>query len=866
MKFSLLPLLLLTLFAFNHSSAQLCCPAAPSGTGVSPSVVSVANNPPTTSVTRSLAFSYESRDTIEYTVQELIDLVNSQLSPLLNDPTVYVDLYNLLVADPTFGPFLGLLGITDGPSTQAFVYGVLDNLRLGTSGGGQPTLGFIDTGPNPDTFVVDLPTFLGISGPELSQVVQIELIYDTLRLTDSSGIALTDGTITPDTAFFAGAAGVLNTNFPATQNTAIFGIDTALTNFITGCVDVTFESSAGLGDYQASLLAGVEPLIKLLQWPSAFTPAGSPPIAASGITIPPIGVAYTIPDLIDAVIGTGAFIATQLNALGTSINLDVELQSAPTNALISVSNGCGCGFCGCSFTYAFVEPLLCGAIPGGCPINVVSLLGAPLDIAGLISGLLVTQATTLQTTVDVVTNPIAIWTGDAADSDWSNCQNWNGGFVPDASTITIIPPAPLNVPNNVPTTTVTSLKVNNPLGIQFAAGAVVTADTVHFTDGVVDANGGTLVVTVGDPAAVTANATSWLRDGFLQRSVTAGPSNLFLFPVGDAVDRLMIWEPTSAYVGGLTDLTASFETANPTGAVGDFEGNAGLHFIESSANFQFDYNGGYWTLSPNAGSTTYNLDIRHNSGGAFCGGACEAFTFIKANSGVFDNGTSAATFTPPYDNLGSPIALPSDGQDINGQIQRTGYSTFSDFVLVGSPAPLPFPVELLAFDADFAGFHVDLAWTTASEVNASHFVVERSLNGQTFAEVLQKAAIGESKSRNDYLAVDTDLPVENRWFYRLKSVDNDGSFTYSPVVEVRRNDFNAIGLAVYPNPTDASLTLELTGSEVAEVTLFSPTGQVVRQLQLQGTQTLNVADLPAGVYLMQAVVGSQSFSQRIVKR
>jgi hypothetical protein len=184
---------------------------------------------------------------------------------------------------------------------------------------------------------------------------------------------------------------------------------------------------------------------------------------------------------------------------------------------------------------------------------------------------------------------------------------------------------------------------------------------------------------------------------------------------------------------------------------------------------------------------------------------------------------------------------------------------FSEFYLTGSATPLP--VELTAFTATPVGptgynpAAVRLAWTTASEKDSQAFEVERSLDGERFARIGTVAAAGTSSSARNYELTDTNPPIhQSTIYYRLKQLDADGTFSYSPVRTVALTGA-AAGLALYPNPTRsgaATLAGTLPG---AAVTVIDALGRPVATAtaDASGTAALRLpAGLPAGVYVVRA--------------
>ena len=171
---------------------------------------------------------------------------------------------------------------------------------------------------------------------------------------------------------------------------------------------------------------------------------------------------------------------------------------------------------------------------------------------------------------------------------------------------------------------------------------------------------------------------------------------------------------------------------------------------------------------------------------------------------------------------------------------------FSEFNLTGASTPLP--VELSVFTATAQGpATVRLAWATASEKNSAAFEVERSLDSRMFAPIGTVAAAGNSSTPHRYELLDTKLPASTLLYYRLKQVDQDGTFSYSPVRTVALSGA-ATGLALYPNPSHGSATT-LTGAQP---------GAVVRVLDALGRQVLTAPADAAGTAVLALPAGLAS--------
>jgi hypothetical protein len=141
------------------------------------------------------------------------------------------------------------------------------------------------------------------------------------------------------------------------------------------------------------------------------------------------------------------------------------------------------------------------------------------------------------------------------------------------------------------------------------------------------------------------------------------------------------------------------------------------------------------------------------------------------------------------------------------------------------------PVELTSFTATVKGRGVELVWKTATEVNNAGFDVERNVNGSWnkigFVEGNGTTNAPQSYSYNDVSAKGTVS-------YRLKQIDRDGKFEYSPVVNA------TVGMTAadyqlsqnFPNPFNptTNITFAMKNAEHVNVTVYNALGQVVTTL------------------------------------
>lgn len=91
----------------------------------------------------------------------------------------------------------------------------------------------------------------------------------------------------------------------------------------------------------------------------------------------------------------------------------------------------------------------------------------------------------------------------------------------------------------------------------------------------------------------------------------------------------------------------------------------------------------------------------------------------------------------------------------------------------------PLPVELVSFNGIVMHSTAKLSWVTASEKNSAYFTVESSINGTSFKKEGTVIAAGSSLQEINY-SFNTDISGDT--YYRLKSVDMDEHYEYSPVI------------------------------------------------------------------------------------
>jgi len=170
------------------------------------------------------------------------------------------------------------------------------------------------------------------------------------------------------------------------------------------------------------------------------------------------------------------------------------------------------------------------------------------------------------------------------------------------------------------------------------------------------------------------------------------------------------------------------------------------------------------------------------------------------------------------------------------------------------------PVDLVTFDLMASGGEVTLRWETASETNNAGFEVQRAVEGRFYPLAFVTGA-GTTASPQSYRFTVSGIGA-GRQLFRLKQVDFDGRFSYSPERTV------AVPMAgtheqttVYPNPFNprAQFTLTLGASQQVRLEVFDMMGRRVAVLHDGALEAerpygfmFDAGGLPGGLYLFQA--------------
>lgn len=193
------------------------------------------------------------------------------------------------------------------------------------------------------------------------------------------------------------------------------------------------------------------------------------------------------------------------------------------------------------------------------------------------------------------------------------------------------------------------------------------------------------------------------------------------------------------------------------------------------------------------------------------------------------------------------------GELTSGQINV--YNTY--FTLASETANNPLPITLLYFRAALEDDQVLLNWATEKEEYFDRFELEKASEDLVFTKIatLQPILAGEPVSLREYSYVDS-TPYTGYNYYRLKSIDVDGTSQYSKVTGVL---YEGTGekLSVYPNPVIGNvmkIKVPFNPTPQDKVTLLNLQGVEMAQanITISGEQEISLgSNVNAGIYILR---------------
>ncbi|MCB0738779.1 MAG: T9SS type A sorting domain-containing protein [Bacteroidetes bacterium] len=255
------------------------------------------------------------------------------------------------------------------------------------------------------------------------------------------------------------------------------------------------------------------------------------------------------------------------------------------------------------------------------------------------------------------------------------------------------------------------------------------------------------------------------------------------------------------------------------------------------------------------------------------------FPGVKTHSGTYDYSKlrllidADSVFASGAYSL-SPTTYSSSDTTIEFDYNFSSGVSFISIGTLDESGNAPLPVEFTYFKAESVGSLIELEWGTSMELDNDKFEIQHSLNGVKWSKLDEVAGYGTTDVDHTYNWLHEN-PMVGLNYYRLKQVDFNGEFEYSPVVSAKISDGlvnKATLVSLFPNPVVSMLQFDLDMPNDVQgiATIVNQNGSVEQTELLRfltGTHNykLDLERLQPGIYQLIIQVNDEKIQKQIVK-
>jgi len=371
-----------------------------------------------------------------------------------------------------------------------------------------------------------------------------------------------------------------------------------------------------------------------------------------------------------------------------------------------------------------------------------------------------------------------------------------------------------------------NLVVNKTTGLVTLASHVTVSNLLTLTSGKISLLGYNLTIPTTATIAGASSSKYVIAEGagLLIMQVTASGSKTF--PVGTTAD----------YVPATIALTAGSTTDNFRVRVQNYvvskgtSGNVLTHFAVNNT----------WFISEEiSGASDATVTLQWPL-------SLELLGFERIQARVSQSSGSFYQFGP---NSPAAGANPYTSNKVN-------VTTFFAFAVLNNVVVLD--VSWLNVIGENKNGDNHIKWNVANERANNNYSVEYSTNGTNFNTVGNVAGKGSIASSNSYSFIHQQVFAAVS-FYRIKQMDVDGSYTYSPIIKISNADADRIEKAkLSPNPviSYANLTIQSVTNTKMSLLIYDAEGKKISEQLISlrsGTNVvpLNCTGLNPGIYIVK---------------
>src|SRR5690606_1128022 len=188
---------------------------------------------------------------------------------------------------------------------------------------------------------------------------------------------------------------------------------------------------------------------------------------------------------------------------------------------------------------------------------------------------------------------------------------------------------------------------------------------------------------------------------------------------------------------------------------------------------------------------------------------------------------------------------------INGLPGNAGQAilnyAFTASTTLANTCSLILPVDLISFTAKKNQNYTSLAWETGNNDDVENFEIEHSINGRDWTAIKTIEA-----TRSLVYKWDHENKTGGYHFYRLKMFETNGSWEYSHVEKIYRDEPNHF--SIFPNPAKNYLYISGELKRFSVITVLDVSGKIIRTQKIMDHRTvqrLPLNEIPPGIYLVK---------------
>ncbi|GAB4199447.1 MAG: hypothetical protein Fur0023_01780 [Bacteroidia bacterium] len=450
--------------------------------------------------------------------------------------------------------------------------------------------------------------------------------------------------------------------------------------------------------------------------------------------------------------------------------------------------------------------------------------------------------------------------------DWTNNAS-NSGFTADAGTVYM--DGNNQTIGGTSSTTFYNLTLRGggvkTLGINtYVGGASTTTGLLNLTDRELNLNQYTLTIT-------NPNMTIAYTTGYINSENGVGTSNVYASAVTWSnvpnISRTIPFGVSSTQIPFTFNKTAgpnvniTFSTRTSSGGANNTPIPSTVTAMNVPAISVTQANDGsntvidrWWYITPNTTSATpvtLDLNFYYRGSENTCTGCPQTGNFgaqywveySATNKGwkpcAGPTWTCSTMGTWPGVTAGTQNATTSTG----AVTLPDGGNATSYWVLSCSQKPLP--IELVSFNAVCQNNGANLIkWTTATEVNADKFEIQKSNNAvdfQTIGTIQAQYPYGGNYSYTD------NTKNAGITYYRLKMIDKDASFKYSDIINVDNNQCKNIRTQVYAYGKNIVVNVNTSSNQTMRALVYDAIGRTLLDKPIEVNEGNNTFQWPMEV-------------------